>query len=1245
MSRYKGRTKWVVFILVFMAAILAVAGGWMSFMQLAREARHEINLRLDAIAELKLGELSGWLSERRKDVLFNATHPMFTAKVNRWLLQHDNRDRDSIRDALESLIKTHDYTSAALLDLKGQIRLLVGNQTPDAEIRIQALKRLQAGAESVLIDLYQYPQEYTILMGYAAPIRSDDQSIKAVLLLTINPATHLYKILDDWPLENTEGKIILAGLEGNKIINLTSYHFGAPLNTQNIFNTHSLFDVHDPDGVPTLYRTRSVPDTPWVILVAEDRDEIDRITQRLIFEISTITFFLALSLFFFMYYFWRRQVWWTERRELAQELALQKANDHFRGTFEQAAVGIAHTDLEGRITQINRKLCSLLGYQPETLLGTTFQALYLAEKRVSNLDYLQFLIKGKIANFEMDKPYLCKHGKVLWFHITISLFASKKGDSDYLIWVFEDMTQRHHAEQSLMASKSLYKALFEHSPIALIESDYSMAMKVVNELEDRGTEDIVAYLLENHDRLRNMAALVRITNLNQEAIHLLELQPDQDPPSSLADYFNAESFDVFARQFDALMAARPVIEHEMPLITAQGRKIFISTHLAILPGQDSEYQRVLLSLLDITERKQMESKLLSMNAELESRVYTRTAELMAKTAELQDTYTQQQAIFESVSSGICLVKNMMIVRCNKRLGEIYGYNPEDMINRPVSDLYPDSNSYLSSRDYYEYIEDGMTVRFDLPQIRKDGTLLYCRVSGRLLDNEAPDKGSVWVMEDITQEHRMTEDLVIAKNAAEAANRSKSSFLANMSHEIRTPLNAILGYTHLLQNDLSDWRQRDNLRRIADAAQHLLDIISDVLDISKIEAGKFTLDTVEFRLDEMLGKVYNLIAEKADAKGLEIISDVEPLLSSSFLGDSLRLGQIMLNLLSNAAKFTHEGLIRVYVTVEGEDAEGRSILRFEVSDTGVGIDSDVQSRLFRPFEQADDSITRQFGGTGLGLAISRRLVQMMGGEIGVESAPGQGSSFWFTVPLTRGDATASLESLYAALQLRCLVVDDQPEVCAILVRMLNYLGIEADYAESGESALERVSAAYAAGAGYDLAILDCRMPGLSGPETVSRIKRLGLLSPPKCIFMLTPLSDYSRPTTAPDHPTEAFLVKPVTLTHLQKCLSGVMNITVEADTVSTSPVESGEPALLHETEEGIVKTVPLKGGTRWPQSFVAELQALLAEDNIEASTVFHEHEKFFMDFMGDQAGEFAYFIKTFEFDHALDILQSVCEKRK
>jgi two-component system sensor histidine kinase/response regulator len=187
------------------------------------------------------------------------------------------------------------------------------------------------------------------------------------------------------------------------------------------------------------------------------------------------------------------------------------------------------------------------------------------------------------------------------------------------------------------------------------------------------------------------------------------------------------------------------------------------------------------------------------------------------------------------------------------------------------------------------------------------------------------------MEDITQEHRMTEALVIAKNAAEAANRSKSSFIANMSHEIRTPLNAILGYTHLLGNDLTDWRQKDNLRRIADAAQHLLRIISDVLDMSKIEAGKFTLDVVEFRLDEMLGKVYNLIAEKADAQGLEIISEVDTRLSSvQFMGDSLRLGQIVLNFLSNAVKFTRQGLIHVRVTTEGEDAVSRSGIRGLVS---------------------------------------------------------------------------------------------------------------------------------------------------------------------------------------------------------------------------------------------------------------------------------------------------------------------------
>ncbi len=944
-----------------------------------------------------------------------------------------------------------------------------------------------------------------------------------------------------------------------------------------------------------------------------------------------MTLLLTSSVFLLMYYFWRRYLQAMARLE----------NDHFRGTFEQAAVGIAHTDMQGIITQINRKLCDWLGYEPETLVGTTFQALHLTEGRITHLDYLQLLIAGRIRKFEMDKPYRCKNEQVLWFHITISLFCSKDNDPEYLIWFFEDMTQRHQAEQSLMASESLYKALFEHSPIALIESDYSLAMRVISELKERGIEDIVAYLCENHDRLRNLAALVRITNLNQGTAHLLQLEPEQALPHSLSEFFNAESFNVFARQFEALKSARPVIEDEMPLMTTTGCKIWIAAHLAILPGHYSDYQRVLLSLVDITERKQMESKLLSMNAELETRVDTRTAELMAKTIELHDTYVEQHAIFESVSSGICLVKNRLIVRCNKRLGEIYGYATEEMINRPVSDLYTDSISYLSANRYYDPVETGVAVRFDYPQKHSKGAPLYCRISGRLLDVDAPQKGSVWVMEDITQEHRMTEALVIAKNAAEAANRSKSSFIANMSHEIRTPLNAILGYTYLLGNDLTDWRQKDNLRRIADAAQHLLRIISDVLDLSKVEAGKFTLDVVEFRLDEMLDKVYNLIAEKADVQGLEIISEVEPRLSSvQFMGDSLRLGQILLNFLSNAVKFTRQGLIHVRVTPEGEDAEGGLILRFEVRDTGVGIDREVQARLFRPFEQADDSITRQFGGTGLGLAISRHLVRMMGGEIGLESEPGLGSTFWFSVPLARTDTAVELEALYAGRPLRCLVLDDQAEVCAALLRMLRYLGIDADSTVSGEAALARVVAADVAGAGYDLILLDCRMPELAGTDVASRIKGLALSSAPRCILMLTPLSDHTQSTIPGEQSVEAFLSKPVTLSHLQQCLAGVINPGSEQAT-------SGQPVIdqVMQDEADMTTKIVLHTNTGESQNIVDELLALLADDNIQATTVFHENEKILLDWLGDKAGEFAHCMKGFEFDHALHVLLSACEKNR
>lgn len=1231
-------------ILAGTTVILAFLGGWLSFMQLSGEAHRQIEITLDAIVDMKLAELSTWLMERRKDTLYNAGNPVLYSTLIRWLENKNPADLAVLSGTLKALIKNYGYASAALLGADGNALLIEGELVLDVDTQNWVVKKLQQGAESVFVDLHHNTMKNTVIMGLAAPVLSNDSSIKAIIILTIDPDIYLYSSISHWPLQKPSGQIILARQEKDELVLLSSTGFGKNLLSLGfpVDNIDTGFkNQADFDGMSMLYSARPVPETPWVLLATEAREEIEHENQRLALQIWVITLLITVALLTFLYVFWRRHLWLSERRELAQELALRQANGYFRGTFEQAAVGIAHTDLEGRIQQINRKLCDFLGHEPDILTGTTFKSLYLAESRLSNMDYLKLLIEGKINKFEMDKPYLRQQEKILWFHITISLFSNSDGTPGYFIWVFEDMTQRHHAEQSLIASESVYKALFEHSPIALIESDYSIAMRVISELEGRGIPDIQVYLLENPDRLRNMAALVRITNLNQGAARLLELLPDQAMPNSLSEYFNTESFEVFVRELDGLMSARSIVQEEMPLVTTTGRQIWITTHLAILPGHDSDYQRVLVSLIDITERKQMESKLLSMNAELESRVDSRTAELMSKTLELQDTYAEQQAIFESVSSGICLLKDRIIVRYNKRLAEIYGYNPDEILNKPVSDFYPDSNTYLSAVDYYEYIEDGMTVRFDLPQVRKDGSPLYCRVSGRLLDIAAPDKGSVWVMDDITQEHKMTEDLVVAKNTAETANQSKSTFLANMSHELRTPLNAIIGYTHLLHQDSSDWRQKDHLQRISDAAQHLYDIINDILDLSKIEAGKFTLESAELRLDDILEKVYNLVVEKADTKGLEIVSDIDPRLSSVFLGDALRLGQVLLNLLSNAVKFTETGLIKVTAQFMSEDAGGVVTIRFEVWDTGVGIDNDAQSRLFRPFEQADDSITRQFGGTGLGLAICHRLVQMMGGAIGLASVLGEGSSFWFTLPMQRCGAVKVPEWLRRRQdRLRGLVVDDQPAVSEVLVKMLNYLEIEVDAVESGQMALARIVEANAGGKAYDFVIIDCKMPGMTGIEVSTQMRALTLEKNPACLMMLSPVSQCSQSVNwfEQGNGNDCYLPKPVTLTSLQGCLSRVLNPWIAPDETEMASKHHAT-STAWETQEheashqDFLQVKPV----------VDELQSLLAENNIHAIKMFQEHEKALSDLLGEQATEFGYLMKKFEFDHALTLLQSVCEK--
>jgi PAS domain S-box-containing protein len=1096
-SRGKGDGKvrgWQAGAMAALLVALFLALGGHALYRQAREYRAaQAHAELAAVTTLKAGQIHSWLQSQQADVHAAIDSPLFTRELDRWrdASGRDERLRGSLLDALRHVVQALHYRDLRLLDANAVSVLDTSPAVADPSLRRLVGEALQLRGV-VLYDAEPRAGRGIEVHLLVPLLRA--HGAQTVADVAIDPDLFLFPLLRQWPYSQRSGATLLLRRDGQSVVLLNPLREEARASSgpprlalvqpllpaaRVLRQGGGVADGRDYRGVAVLAYGVRVGTTPW--FVAGKIDESEVFAPVDLGAGAVVAVLLAVGA---TAWFWRRERRRMQASRDRSEAERSELATRFDFALRDASEGLIFHDEQLDIVDVNERALSIFGYRRDEMLGMNVAGLRAPELR-SQIPPLQQRIQSE-ETLSYETIDIRKDGSR--FPAEISVRRVSHGGRYYSQAVIRDLTARKTTEDALRQSLSESEDL------------YNNAANGYHSLAPDGT----------------------ILRINDTELRWLGYARDEIVGRlTFAELLTPASAEIFWRNFGEFKERGWVRGVEFDMVRKDGSLLPVLLTATVLRDEAGHYLMSRSTLFDLTERRQAEQR--------QNRLY-RALRLLSdsnmRLVRAGDELTLLSDICRlMVESGGYLMawagyaeatgekRVVPVARSSYEEGYLdhvrITWDPATPEGRGptgraiATGVTQVNQNWVGNQDMEPWREAALRRGY------RSSVALALTMEGETFgaltmyasEPDAFNDEEVALLEELARNLAFgiqTQRMRVQRDVAQAATRAKSAFLANMSHEIRTPMNGILGMVHLMRRSGATPLQLAQLDKIDASGKHLLAVINDILDLSKIEAGKLTLEQVDFSLSQVLHAAVAAVGAEASAKGLSLCVKIAGM-PQALHGDPTRLSQALVNYLGNAIKFTERGSVTLTGRVVAESADGYQ-LRFDVSDTGIGMSAAQMERLFDAFEQADPSTNRKYGGTGLGLAITRRLALLMGGQVGVDSRPGEGSTFWLSAWFSKGhDTGATAEPAEAAesalLRLhrgrRVLLAEDDAINQEVAMLMLRAAGLVPELARNGAEAVRM-----AAASDYDLILMDMQMPEMDGVAAAQAIRRrAGDAAPP------------------------------------------------------------------------------------------------------------------------------------------------------